>query len=238
MSTLMLASASGMKTAAATPGLSATWRKVSLRLVLREGDAGDDLLFHNILLVANQRAGLSGCGIVEGRPHIGLARRAPWPFRPTAPASTLAPSEAISSISSKATLSSRRAFGHDARIGRVDAVHVRIDVAAIRLDGGGDRDRAGVRAAAAERGDAAGRRVDALEAGDHGDLPCARSPRSSSAPSMFAMRAEPWASSVSIGICQPCQERAAMPMSCSTMASRPDVTCSPEATTASYSRAS
>ena len=59
-----------------------------------------------------------------------------------------------------------------------------------------------------------------------------------SLPSMSSIRAEAWASLVLIGICQPCQERAWMPMPCSTMASRPDVTCSPEATTASYSRAS
>src|SRR5215471_8300834 len=59
-----------------------------------------------------------------------------------------------------------------------------------------------------------------------------------SLPSMSRMRAEAWASLVLIGICQPCQERAWMPMPCSTMASRPEVTCSPEATTASYSRAS
>ncbi len=52
---------------------------------------------------------------------------------------------------------------------------------------------------------------------------------------MFWMRAEPCWSEVSIGICQPCQERALKPISLSTMASRPDVTCSPEATTASYS---
>src|SRR3954469_12469251 len=59
-----------------------------------------------------------------------------------------------------------------------------------------------------------------------------------SLPSMSSIRAEAWASLVLIGICQPCQERAWIPMLWSTMASRPDVTCSPEATTASYSRAS
>src|SRR5947207_8869521 len=59
-----------------------------------------------------------------------------------------------------------------------------------------------------------------------------------SAPSISRIRAEAWASEVRIGICQPCQERAWMPMPCSTIASRPEVTCSPDATTASYSRAS
>ena len=52
------------------------------------------------------------------------------------------------------------------------------------------------------------------------------------------MRAEPCALSVRIGNCQPCQERALTPMPSSTMASSPAVTCSPVATTASYSRAS
>ena len=41
---------------------------------------------------------------------------------------------------------------------------------------------------------------------------------------------------VLIGICQPSQERAFTPMAFSVMASRPAVTCSPAATTTSYSR--
>ena len=49
------------------------------------------------------------------------------------------------------------------------------------------------------------------------------------------MRARPWASSVMIGTCQPSQERAGTPMLRKVMASSPAVTCSPEATTASYS---
>ncbi len=52
------------------------------------------------------------------------------------------------------------------------------------------------------------------------------------------MRATPCALSVTIGICQPCHERAWTPSDCRTMASSPAVTCSPVATTASYSRAS
>src|SRR5437868_2554834 len=59
-----------------------------------------------------------------------------------------------------------------------------------------------------------------------------------SVPSMSRMRAEAWASLVRIGICQPCQDRAWMPSPCSMIAKSPAVTCSPEATTASYSRAS
>src|SRR5262245_12276929 len=60
----------------------------------------------------------------------------------------------------------------------------------------------------------------------------------SSAPLMSRMRAEAWALEVAIGSCQPCQERALMPIPSSVIASSPAVTCSPEDTTASYSRAS
>src|SRR3984957_12006439 len=55
---------------------------------------------------------------------------------------------------------------------------------------------------------------------------------------MSRMRAEPCAPEVLIGNCQPCHERALIPSACSVIASSPAVTCSPEATTASYSRAS
>ena len=43
---------------------------------------------------------------------------------------------------------------------------------------------------------------------------------------------------VRIGNCQPCHDRALMPMACRAIASSPEVTCSPDATTVSYSRAS
>ena len=56
---------------------------------------------------------------------------------------------------------------HDARVRGVDAIDVGVDVAAVGADGGRDRDRRGIRSAAAERSDAAGVLVQALEAGDH-----------------------------------------------------------------------
>ncbi len=62
-----------------------------------------------------------------------------------------------------------RAVGHDARVGGVDAVDVGVDLADVGADAGGHRDRRGVGAAAAERGDRAVGR-DALEAGDDDDL--------------------------------------------------------------------
>src|SRR5271166_473607 len=70
------------------------------------------------------------------------------------------------------------------------------------------------------------------------DGPSPRRRRTRSDPSMSRMRALPWAVSVRIGTCQPCQERASSPSCCSAIAIRPVVTCSPVATTASYSRAS
>src|SRR3978361_668605 len=59
-----------------------------------------------------------------------------------------------------------------------------------------------------------------------------------SVPSISRIRADACASEVRIGICQPCQERAWMPIACSAIASSPAVSCSPEPTTGSYSRAS
>ena len=56
--------------------------------------------------------------------------------------------------------------------------------------------------------------------------------------SISPMRAEAWASEVWIGSCQPSQLRAGTPIACNAIASRPLVTCSPEATTTSYSRGS
>ncbi len=67
--------------------------------------------------------------------------------------------------------------------------------------------------------------------------PCER--RSfSKAGSICSMRAEPCMPLVRIGICQPSQERAPMPLADRATAKRPAVTCSPAATTTSYSRAS
>ena len=100
---------------------------------------------------------------------------------------------------------------HDARVGRIDAVDVGIDVAAVGADRRRDRDRAGVGAAAAERRDAVVRR---RAPGSRRSPPPGprRSARSGTPPSMSVMRAAPCAASVRIGICQPCQERALMPI--------------------------
>jgi hypothetical protein len=122
--------------------------------------------------------------------------------------STLAPSEAISSISSKETLSSAR-LGHDARIGGVDAVDVGVDVAAVGAIAAAIATalvsepprpsvamRLSVRCPGSRRPPRPGR--------------CAKRSISSS-PSISTMRAAPWAL-CRIGICQPCQERALTPI--------------------------
>ena len=150
-------------------GLVGNAAQGQLRLVAREGDSGDDLLFHDVLLVTNERTGLGVRRIVEGRAHEGLH---------------LVHHRHLDGANLQHLGAKRRHFkhflegdpvkparlGHDARIGRIDPVHVRIDVAAVRLDGGGDGDRAGVRAAASERRQSAGRLMDALEARDDSDF--------------------------------------------------------------------
>ena len=62
---------------------------------------------------------------------------------------------------------------HDARIGGVNAVNVRIDVAAVGLDRRRDGDGACVRAATSERRDPPGFTVHALKARDDGDFTAA-----------------------------------------------------------------
>ena len=57
----------------------------------------------------------------------------------------------------------------NARVGRIDAVNIGIDFAHLGLQGRRKRHRAGIRAAAAERGDIF-IFIDALKAGDNDDL--------------------------------------------------------------------
>ena len=102
-------------------------------------------------------------------------------------------------------------LGHDARVGGVDAVDVGVDVAAVGLDAGRHRHRAGVGTAAAEGGDAvvAARRPGSPPPPRPRRLRQAR--RSSRPAATPSMRAEPCIAEVLIGICQPSQERACTP---------------------------
>ncbi len=145
-----------------------------LRLVLGEGDAGDNLAFHDFLLVADECPGRNAMGIdvfgpIEARAHedahpalhgkldrahlqdIGAERGHLQHFLVGDPFQ--APG-----------------FLLHVRIGRIDPVDVGIDIAAFGMDRRRNGDGAGIGAAAAERGDAAGLLVDALEAGNDRDL--------------------------------------------------------------------
>ena len=150
--------------------------------------------------------------------------------------STLAPSEAISSISSKETAAEAPGLRLDARVGGVDAVDVGVDVAAIGLDRRGHRDGRGVRTAAPERGDAVVGR-DALEAGEHRHLALGEAPDDlggvdllDAGGAMGAVGADrhlPALPGARVDAHRLQRDR-----------QEPAVTCSPDATTASYSRAS
>ena len=84
--------------------------------------------------------------------------------------STLAPASAISCVSSYDSVPMRLRRRHDARIGGVDAVDVRADLAVLGVERRGHRDRRRVAAAAPERRDLLAVRH-ALVAGDDDD-PC------------------------------------------------------------------
>ncbi len=130
-----------------------------------ERDARNDLLFHDLILIANQRAGHARRSVrARSAAHPGSSKVERTTSRTLCAIaisteriiSTLAPSEAISSISSKAILVEPLGLGVDARVGGVDAVDIGIDVAAVGLDRRGHGDRRGIRAAAAERRHPAG----------------------------------------------------------------------------------
>ena len=174
MSTLMLASASGPKIAAATPGLSCDLAQRNLGFVLGEGDAGDDVAFHDFLLAADQRArrravrvdilGLVEAGADENRHVVHHAE-----FHRAHLQDLGAQRGQFQHVLEGDLVEPPRLRNHP-RVGRIDAVDVGIDVAAVGADRGRNRHRRGVRAAAPERGDSVGLRVDALEAGDDGDF--------------------------------------------------------------------
>ncbi len=140
-----------------------------LRLVLREGDAGDDLLFHDFVLVADEGAWAGIVGRIEagadgGRHAVDHGELDRADLEHLGPEGGhlqhLLEGDALHALRLR----------HDARIRGVDAVDVGVDVAALGADGGGDRHRAGIGAAAAEGGDPAGIGMHPLEAGDDGDL--------------------------------------------------------------------
>ena len=97
--------------------------------------------------------------------------RTPWlrAYSTERSISTFAPDAASSSISSYDDLVQLARVGDDARVGRVHALDVGVDLAHVGAERGRERDRGRVGAAAAERRDVVVG-GDALEAGDDHDL--------------------------------------------------------------------
>ena len=80
-----------------------------LGFVTRIGDAGDGFAFHDVLLGTHQCARIF-IVVLETRQHAQPHANSASPVRPTGSAGPWRPSEASSSISSKAILSSLRAL--------------------------------------------------------------------------------------------------------------------------------
>ena len=104
-----------------------------LRLVLGIGDAGDDLLFHDILLVADERARLRIGGIVEARSHEGLHLVHHGEFDRAHLQNLGAERSHFEHFLEGDAVEPTR-LRHDPRIGRIDAVDIGIDVAAIGIE--------------------------------------------------------------------------------------------------------
>ena len=154
MSTLMLASASGPKIAAATPGLSATRRSV-ICASSRERAMPVTTCCSTISSSSQIRVPGSGVGgIVERRPHIELDPVNHRHFDRAHLQDLRAERGHFEHFLERDLVEPAR-LGNDARVGGVDAVDVGVDVAAVGLQRGGERHGGGVGAAATERGDAA-----------------------------------------------------------------------------------
>ena len=133
-------------------------------LVAAVGDAADDLLLHDLILIDDERARL----VLEARQYLnanplrhGERHRARLQHlgAERGQLEHLLVGDAVELVR----------LGHDPGIAGVDAVDIGEDVAALGRERRRHGDGRGVRATAAERGDAACRRQ-ALKAGDHGHL--------------------------------------------------------------------
>ena len=230
MSTLTPASASEPENGGGDAGLVRNLVQGDLGFVAAIGDAGDRFLFHDVFLVAKQCAAQIGR---EGRKHPRRHAMQHGDFH-RAGLQHLGAQRRHFQHFLIGDLFQPPRLGHDARIGGIDAIHVRVDIAAFRLDPGRDRHRAKY----------PNRRGPGWKCGCPGprpESPPPRRPRPRHAGRHFAagtasMRAAPCTAEVWIGTCQPIQERALIPMALRVTARRPAVTCSPAATTTSYSR--
>src|ERR1700688_110564 len=146
----------------------------NLGFVLGKGDAGDDVAFHDFLLAADQRARRRAVRV----DILRLVETGPDEYRHVVHHAEFhrADLQHLGALRGQfqhileRDLVEPPRLRHHAGVGGVDAVDVGIDVAAVGVNGGRDRHRRGIGTAAPERGDSAGLRIDALEAGDHGDF--------------------------------------------------------------------
>ncbi len=141
-----------------------------LGLVPRIGDAGHDFLFHDLVLVHHQGATRAFLRRVLERgqhldPHVLLHRQ----FHAARLQHAGADRGELQHLL-VGDLIQLAGPGNDSRVGRVDAVDVGVDVAAVGLQRRRQRHRRGVGPAAAQRGDPVVR-ADALEAGHDRHLP-------------------------------------------------------------------
>src|ERR1700709_1649001 len=164
MSTLILASASGPKIEAATPGLSSIWRTEIWASSLEKAMPVTTWLS---MISSSLQISVPG-GVPYGSISSGLSK---LERTNTGLLRTLQSLGALrrqfQHVLERDPVEPAR-LRHHARIGGVDAVDVGVDVAAVGVNRSRDRPRRRGRDAAAERGDAAGLRADALEAGDDG----------------------------------------------------------------------
>jgi hypothetical protein len=165
MSTFTPASASGAEDRRGDAGAVLHIRQRQFRLVTGIGHTGHGIAFHDILLGTDKRARLVA-GFLETGQHPKFHAVAHRQFhRP-----------GLQHLRAQ-----RRQFQHllegdpvelpglrgDPRVGGVDPVHIGVDVAALRPEGGGEGHGGGVRPAAAQRGDPS-LGADPLEARDDG----------------------------------------------------------------------
>ena len=183
ISTLMFASEQRPEDACSDARFVVDLKKRHFRLVLGIGDAAHDLLFHDLILVAYDGADIFDIVGPEGLHRVWRRKARQHP------GFDLVDHRQLDGARLQDLRSERRhlkhlfvgnlretlCLGDDPRIRRVDAVDVRVDVAHVGFERDGNRDRAGVGAAAAERRDSVLDGFDALKAGDDGDLAAHRS---------------------------------------------------------------
>ena len=147
------------------PGAVGHGNECHLGFVARIGDPGNGVLFHDFLLVADQRACI-GVVFSEARQHPELHVVAHGQLD-RAGLQHFGAERGEFQHFLESDLVELAGLVLDPGVGGVDPVDVSVDVAALGVEGGGEGHCRGVRSAAAERGDAVvfG---DPLEARDHG----------------------------------------------------------------------